>query len=99
MRSDGAGMSASQGARGLDPDALARKARAGSSAAYDRLTKLFEAQLYAFISMMIQDEAEAEDVTQEALLRAWQNLERYDVRRKFSTWLFTIARRCAWLAT
>jgi RNA polymerase sigma-70 factor (ECF subfamily) len=40
-----------------------------------------------------QDAAEAEDLTQDAFLRAWQNLARYDSRWRFSTWLYTLAER------
>ena len=36
---------------------------------------------------------EAEDVAQEAFIRAYENLARYRPRWRFSTWLFTIARR------
>ncbi len=35
----------------------------------------------------------AEDITQEAFVRALTNLDRFDGRYRFSTWLFTIARR------
>lgn len=38
---------------------------------------------------------DADDVAQETFLRAWRELNRYDPRRPFSAWLFTIARRTA----
>lgn len=41
-------------------------------------------------------QGDADDVVQEAFLRAWQRIRDYDSRWAFSTWLFTIARR-AWL--
>lgn len=40
--------------------------------------------------------ADADDVAQEAFLRAWRRIGAYDPRWAFSTWLFTIARR-TWL--
>jgi RNA polymerase sigma-70 factor (ECF subfamily) len=37
--------------------------------------------------------ADAEELTQETFLRAWQAIDRYDDRWRFTTWLYTIARR------
>jgi len=38
----------------------------------------------------LRGKAEAEDATQETFIKAWDTLEKYDMDRKFSTWLFTI---------
>src|SRR5262245_11784028 len=75
------------------PEALALEARAGSSTAFEGLVARFEAPLYRFLYLRTRDEGLAQDLTQEAFLRAWQNLERYDPRWRFSTWLFTVAER------
>ena len=75
------------------PEALALAARAGSTAAFEGLVARFEAPLYRFLFLRTRDEGLAQDLTQEAFLRAWQNLERYDPRWRFSTWLFTVAER------
>ena len=40
---------------------------------------------------MLQDRAEAEDVTQETFLRAWKQLPQWQPRAKFSTWACTVA--------
>jgi RNA polymerase sigma-70 factor (ECF subfamily) len=75
------------------PEALALAARDGSRAAFEGLVARFEAPLYRFLYLRTRDEGEAQDLTQEAFLRAWQNLARYDPRWRFSTWLFTVAER------
>jgi RNA polymerase sigma-70 factor (ECF subfamily) len=44
---------------------------------------------------LVRDRATAEDVTQEAFVRAFQALRRFRGQAKFTTWLFRIARNCA----
>lgn len=70
---------------------LAQRALAGSSEAYRRLVKRFERPLLSLIRRMVQDPVVAEDLAQEAFVKAFRNLERYDPQRKFSSWLFKIA--------
>jgi len=82
-----------RGAGASSPEALALAARTGSAAAFEALVARFEAPLYRFLFLRTRDEGLAQDLTQEAFLRAWQNLERYDPRWRFSTWLFTVAER------
>lgn len=74
---------------------LAERARAGSLPAYAELVRRFEGRLYNFLLRRTHSASEAEEITQEAFVRAWENLGRYDARWQFSTWLFTIARRAA----
>jgi RNA polymerase sigma-70 factor (ECF subfamily) len=74
-------------------EALALEAQAGSVQAFEALVARFEAPLYRFLWMRTRDAVAAEDLTQDAFLRAWQNLARYDPRWRFSTWLYTLAER------
>ncbi|HRC87640.1 MAG TPA: sigma-70 family RNA polymerase sigma factor, partial [Thermoanaerobaculia bacterium] len=53
-------------------------------------------RLIAFLTRMIGRREAAEDVAQEAFVRALQGLSRFDPQYRFSTWLFTIARRVYW---
>ena len=74
-------------------EALALEAQGGSVQAFEALVTRFEAPLYRYLWMRTRDAAQAEDLTQDAFLRAWQNLARYDARWRFSTWLYTLAER------
>jgi RNA polymerase sigma factor (sigma-70 family) len=78
---------------GNDDDlALSRRAAAGDAAAFAALVAKYERPLRAFLQRMAG--ADADDVAQEAFLRAWRSAGQYDGRARFSTWLTRIAWRC-----
>jgi RNA polymerase sigma-70 factor (ECF subfamily) len=66
---------------------------AGDRAASEAFVRAHQASLYAFILRMSGRADVAEDIVQEAFVRALTNLDRFDPRFRFSTWLFTIAKR------
>src|SRR5690242_18137659 len=66
---------------------------AGDRAAAEAFVKAHQASLYAFMLRMAGKPEVAEDVVQDAFVRALTNLNRFDFRFRFSTWLFTIAKR------
>lgn len=72
---------------------LIRKARRGDAAAIERLIRTHQDSLYAFLLRLSGRPQVAEDLVQEAFVRVLKNLDRFDDRFRFSTWLFTIARR------
>lgn len=59
--------------------------------AFAELVYLFQDPVYNLCYRMLGDPGEAEDATQEAFLRAFLNLRRYDTKRSFKTWLMSIA--------
>ncbi len=72
---------------------LIHAALAGSRSAAEGLVQAHQASLYAFMLRRCGRPEVAEDVVQEAFVRALTNLHRFDTRFRFSTWLFTIAKR------
>jgi RNA polymerase sigma factor (sigma-70 family) len=79
----------------LSPEELARRVQGGSSACFAELVGRFEGRLFNFLLRRVPASADAEDLTQDTFVRAWQRIDTYDPSRRFSTWLFTIAARLA----
>lgn len=80
----------------MDRDAeygLIRRALEGDREAAADLVRAHQASLYAYILRMCGRPELAEDVVQDAFVRVLTNLDRFDPRFRFSTWLFTIAKR------
>lgn len=73
--------------------ALIRKAKLGDGMAIEGLIRAHQDALYAFMLRMSGRPDVAEDIVQEAFVRVLKNLDRFDTRFRFSTWLFTIAKR------
>lgn len=73
--------------------ALIAKAAKGDRSAAETLVKEHQGGLYAYILRMSGRPDVAEDVVQEAFIRALTHLDRFDPRFRFTTWLFTIGRR------
>ena len=71
---------------------LAARAQQGCAKSFEELVRRYQVPLVHFLRQRGPDD-EAEDVAQEAFIRAYENLARYRPRWRFSTWLFTIARR------
>jgi RNA polymerase sigma-70 factor (ECF subfamily) len=66
-------------------------AQSGQRAAFDELYELYHRRLWRFCFKRLQDEHEAEDVVQEAFLRAWRALPGFGGDRRFYPWLSVIA--------
>ncbi len=77
------------------PEALAIAAQHGSVTSYATLVDLFQIRLFNFLLRRTGSRHDAEELTQEAFVRAWERIDTYDPRWRFSTWLFTIGARLA----
>jgi RNA polymerase sigma-70 factor (ECF subfamily) len=73
--------------------AWAREAAEGRRESFGHLVRRHEAGLQRYIAALVGSREEAEEIAQEALLRAWSRIDRYDPRWRFSTWLYTLAER------
>ena len=85
--------SATDAATPADVDAaLARTAAAGDASAFEALYRRHAARIHGVVARLVgHDRARAEDLTQEAFVRAWQALPAYRFESAFSTWLHRLA--------
>ena len=70
---------------------LAASAAAGNEGAFAELLGRYERPIFSLIYRMVRDRALAEDLAQEAFIRAFNAVSSYDPRYKFSSWIFKIA--------
>jgi len=74
------------------PDvALVEKARAGDVSAYDQLVRKYDRQIFRIAQHITQNREDAEDVMQDAFLKAYEKLDQFQGNSKFYTWLVRIA--------
>lgn len=63
----------------------------GDQDAFAEIVYTFQDAVYNLCYRMLSDHVEAEDAAQEAFLKAYHHLDRYDETRPFKTWLLSIA--------
>lgn len=71
--------------------ALIQRVQNGDSNAFVDLVRPYERGVFLAALFLVKNDADAEDVAQEAILKAFKNLARFRQEAKFSTWLIQIA--------
>jgi len=66
-------------------------ALAGDQSAFADLVTRYQSAVYNMAYRMLGDPTEAEDAAQEVFVRAWNQLKTFQIERRFSTWLLSIA--------
>lgn len=72
---------------------LLARAQAGEESAFQDLVDRYERKMRAYARSMLRNEQDAEDLTQEALLRIYRALPLFQQQASFSTWAFRILHR------
>ncbi len=75
----------------LTDERLVELALDGDEEAFGLLVRRYQRRLTAFLSQLVGDLELARELSQEAFVRAWSALARFDPKYRFSTWLFRIA--------
>ncbi|MBT8038007.1 MAG: sigma-70 family RNA polymerase sigma factor [Verrucomicrobiae bacterium] len=68
-----------------------QKAQSGDTRAFDRLVTKHRGKIYAMILNMVKNDADAWDLSQEAFIKAWKALPKFEARARFTTWMFRIS--------
>src|SRR5437762_9204884 len=76
----------------IHPDvALVARAKNGDTAAFEQLVRKYERQIFRIAQHITQNREDAEDVMQDAFLKAYEKLDQFQGNSKFYTWLVRIA--------
>src|SRR5450432_1343936 len=76
---------------GVPDDQVVERIRAGETALYEILMRRYNQRLYRIARSILRNDVDAEDVMQEAYVRAYEHLNQFASEAKFSTWLTKIA--------
>jgi len=76
---------------GWTDEEVVERVKTGETALYEILMRRYNQRLYRIARGILKDEAEAEDVIQDAYVRAYQNLHQFEGRAPFAAWLLRIA--------
>jgi len=75
-----------------DQDALlVERVQAGDVAAYDHLVRRYRERLFGIIYNLCSNREDAADLTQEAFIKAFRSIQRFQGKSSFFTWLYRIA--------
>ena len=75
----------------VSDEEVVRRVRAGETGLFEVVMRRYNQRLYRVARAILRDDAEAEDVTQQAYVNAYRHLDQFAGRATFSTWLTKIA--------
>lgn len=78
-----------------DDSFLLARARNGDAAAFEAIVRRYRVRVYAVALRIVRSRETADDVAQEAFVRAWRGLARFDLARPFGPWVCRIAANLA----
>ena len=76
---------------GWTDEEIVDRVRTGETALYEIIMRRYNQRLYRVARAILRDDSEAEDVMQDAYVRAYQHLDQFARRAPFSSWLTRIA--------
>jgi len=82
-------------AGGNDDHGLIRRAQAGEEEAFEILVRRHQSRAWRVARNMVASDEDAQDLAQEAFMRVFKSLERFDFRHDFTTWLYRIVTNLA----
>jgi RNA polymerase sigma-70 factor (ECF subfamily) len=83
------------GEAGLVDEDVVERVLAGREEAYAVLVRRYQRKLMAHVIRMVRSREDALEIVQDAFLKAYTHLARYDRKYRFSTWIYSIASNAA----
>ena len=74
---------------------LVKMALGGNQFAFTAIHAKYEKAVYGVVSKIVTHQEDIKDISLETFEKAFQKLDTFDMEKRFSTWLFTIARNSA----
>ena len=75
----------------LSDGEVVTRVRSGETGLYELLMRRYNQRLFRVVRSVVTDDAEAEDILQEAWVRAYEHLDQFEGRASFATWVTRIA--------
>ena len=79
----------------VDDKELVQTIRAGDAAAFEQLVRRKTTKVYALCYRIIGNAEDAKDIAQLVFIKLWENLEKYDEKFAFDTWLYRMVTNVA----
>lgn len=76
---------------GLSDEEIIIAVRAQDKERYAEIIRRYGSKLYSYARYLMKDEHDAQDVVQQTFIKAYVNLNGFDTRKKFSSWIYRIA--------
>jgi len=76
--------------RGAEASELVARAKAGDPGAFDELVRKYRARVYSLALHLTGEASDADDITQDAFLKAYHKLPEFEGRSEFFTWIYRI---------
>lgn len=74
----------------MEESEILRQAASGKTEAFEELVRQYEKPVYNLALRMVRNPEDAQDLAQEAFLRAWRGLGQFQFESAFSTWLYRL---------
>lgn len=70
---------------------IAKKVQDGDKNAFGEIVNRYEAKIKRYIKRLVFDKSKTEDLTQDIFIKSYININSFDIKQKFSSWLYRIA--------
>lgn len=71
---------------------LIKEFKEGNEYSFEKLVGKYLKPVFNFVCQLSGDFQTAQDLTQDTFVKAWKNIDKFDVEKSFKTWIFTIAK-------